>query len=192
MTTTKDMQAPADGALVPTALFDPAEAGGQLAVPDRAAIVAMLGAQPVPFEQWLRSLLTEERFEEADHDAAAFSIARAVLLAETSEAALSALTLVSVGTDMCVKPGDRSSVIEFRGARPMLSTFEDGPGCFAIIDGHDLAEDRPLTMSCGGRGVQLVLMKHMMEGWMPFRGVLVRRLKPTQAGYYPVNLEQGI
>lgn len=191
MTDTPDTDLTAAGQL-PIPAGPDGYTSGELAIPSRAEMMQILGSQSIPFRAWVAALMEAERFEDDAPEERASSIVRAILLAETSEAALAATDLKSADDLVGTEPGSRSNVLEIRGAKPLSSSYDDGPSCFAIIDARDLAEGADVMFSCGARAVQTVVMKHMWEGWTPFKAVLTRKRKPTQRGFYPLNLEGGI
>lgn len=166
--------------------------GTALAIPSRAEMAEILGTRATDFKGWVRALSDLADFVEEDKEDRGLSIVKAILTAETSEAVFAAMNLQSAN-DLCgTEPGGRSSVLEFTGATPLESKYEQGPSCFAIFYARDLAEGRDLSFSCGARAVQAAVIAHMVRGWMPFKASLVRRSKPTEAGFYPLNLESGV
>lgn len=167
-------------------------AGTDLAIPTPSELAQLLGQRRIPMDRWITTLVTEERFEETDKEDPALGMLRSILLAESSEAVFAAMNVVSVKDLIGPEPGASSNVFEIRGAQPLESTFDEGPGAFAIIHAFDLAEQLPVTLSTGARSVQAAIIAHMINGWMPFKGKFTRKRRPTQAGYYPLNLERGI
>lgn len=166
--------------------------GAELAVPSRDEMAAIIGANPIDYRAWVRALITDEAMEETDTEEASLTLVRAILAAETSEAALGVTSVISVKELLGETPGARSNVYEITDVRPMASTFDEGPGSFVVISARDLAEGVDVTLSCGARAVQAVLMKHKYEAWLPLKAMFTRRLKPTRAGFYPINLEAGV
>lgn len=172
-------------------VFTPAP-GRELAVLTPAEVTDLLGAHRLPVKAWLAALAEQEAFEETDAEDASLSILRAIMTAETPAAAFAAMQALSVKDLLGDEPGARTNVYELRGATPLASTFEDGPSCFAVIDAFDLAEQVPVTLTCGGRAVQAFCLAAEVRGWLPVKVVFTRRRKPTRKGYYPVNIEAGI
>lgn len=171
----------------------PAAAPGTgLAVMDRAEIDKLLGAHVIPVRDWVAALVEQEAFEESETEDASLSIVRAILTAASPEAAFAAMQCISVKDLLGDDPGARSNVFQINGARPLASTFEEGPSCFCVIDAIDLAERQAVTLSCGARAVQAFLVGAIINGWLPTRAVFTRRRKPTRRGFYPVNLEAGV
>lgn len=175
----------------PRAPFEPAP-GTALATITPAEVTELLGAHRLPVKAWLSALAEQEAFEETDAEDASLSILRAIMTAETPEAAFGAMQALSVKELLGDDPGARSNVFELRGATPLASTFEEGPSCFAVIDAFDLAQQIPVTLTCGARAVQAFCLAAQVRGWLPIRVVFTRRRKPTRKGYYPVNVEAGI
>lgn len=68
----------------------------------------------------------------------------------------------------------------------MQSDFGDGDQLYAIIQGS--VAGKPTTLSCGARTpmVQLLIMRS--QGWFPALLQLCKSPRPTEAGFYPLNL----
>lgn len=166
--------------------------GTALALPTEAELVQLLGAAVIPVPEWIAALTKQAEFEETDEEDAALSIVRAILLASTPQEVFGAMNTQSVDELLGKDPGARTQVFEIYGATPLKSTYEEGPSCFAVIRAYDLAEQVPVTLSCGGVAVQSAILAHMLHGWLPMRAFFTRRRKPTRRGFYPINLESGV
>jgi hypothetical protein len=175
-------------------LFTPAgrpAANTDLAVPDLAEVQKILGAQAIPFKEWALAVAKGQEFPTEAEEDPGFSIVAAILTARTSAEVFAAMDLKRTEDILDNGPGARTPVMEISGAIPLASTFEEGPGAFSVVKARWLAEAENFTFSVGARAVQAAIMAHMINGWMPFTCVLVRRRTPTRAGYYPLNLEAG-
>lgn len=183
-------QVVADGQIVPGPRAAPA--GTELAPLTPAELQSILGARVIPVREWALALVDAEQFEEDPSEDAAFGVVKAIMLANSSEAVFAAMDM-RTGDDLIGKePGARSNVLEIYGAFPMVSRFEEGASCFSIVRAKDLAEGVEFSFSTGARAVQAAVLAHMVQGWTPFKAVLTRRSRPTQKGFYPLNLDRGI
>ena len=184
--------------LVPTETYPPgtkAPARGQL-VPTlgkltSAELEALLAPATMDYTTWLRSILTDERLEEGDPEEAGIGILASILLAETSEAALAAVDLKRAKALCGDTPGGKSPLLEITGARGMVSSFTEGAPAYAIVQAVIISTGERIQFTTGARAVQAVILKHIGEGWMPFRAILTMRAHPTKRGFYPLNLEAG-
>lgn len=179
-----DDQEPVTGQLV--------ERSTALAIPTPHELDQLLGGYTVNMRDWLAAMIQAEQFEESDTEDQALAIIRAIVTSKTSAAVFAAMDLKTTADLVGPDPGDRSNVLEIRGARPLASTYDEGPGTFIVIDAYDLAEQYELTFSCGAAAVQAAIWAHIANGWMPMKAAIVRRRKPTRKGFYPLNLESGI
>ena len=185
-----------DGVLVPTETYPPGAAPAaraQLAPTlgnlDAAELEQLLAPATMDYATWLRSIITDERLEDSDPEEAGVGILAAILLAETSAAALSALDLKRAKTLCGDTPGGISPMLEITGARGMVSSYEEGAPAYAIVQAIVLDTGERIQFTTGARAVQAVILKHIGEGWMPFRARLAIRRMPTKRGYYPLNLQ---
>ena len=167
--------------------------GGQaLATLDGAAISELLAPYTVTLREWLTMLLSDQDFPEDKGDDMGIGVLAAILSAETSEEAMNALELRRAKGDLTDgTPGSRSPLLEIIGGRAVQSRFEEGAACYAIVDAIIVHSGERIRFSTGARAVQAVIVKHIAEGWVPFRGILTVRSHPTQRGFYPMNLEFG-
>lgn len=142
--------------------------------------------------QWIRYLMATEEPPESDPDEMALGMMAQILLASTSEEALAALDLQRAKTMCGGEPGGRSPVLEIRGARALKSDYEDGAAVYCIVQAVQLDTGERIQFTTGARAVQMVIAKHLYEGWIPFRGALEIRREKTRRGFYPLNLVGGI
>jgi hypothetical protein len=169
-----------------------ARPGTELAPLTPAELREILGTRVIPIREWVQALNDVAEFQESDQEDKSLSVVKAIMLATTSEEIFAAMDMRTAKELTGDQPGGRSNVLEIFGAWPMKSTFEDGASCFAVISAHDLATDERFTFSCGARAVQTAVMMHMVIGACPFKAVVTKRSRPTEAGFYPLNLERGI
>lgn len=193
-----DVPGAEDAALVPTEVYAPGK--GQRTttalVPtlgnlDAQELEALLAPATMDYSTWLRSLLTDDRLEESDPDEAGIGILASILLAESSEQVLAAMDLKRAKALCGGEPGGHSPLLEITGARGMVSSFEEGAPAYAIVQAIVVETGERIQFTTGARAVQAAILKHIGEGWMPFRAILTIRRMPTRRGYYPLNLEAG-
>jgi hypothetical protein len=188
-TTTSDEQAE----LAPTAVPQAAPAAAvATALPTASQILDILGDSVLPIIPWAQALAERAEFEETDEEDPSLAVVKSILLAATSDEVFAAMNVLSVKDLVGEEPGGRTNVFEIHGATPLKSTYEEGASCFAVIRAFDLAEQTPVTLSCGGRAVQAAILAHIVHGWLPVRVVFTRRRKATRRGFYPLNMERGI
>lgn len=171
----------------------PAGPGTQLAVPfTRAEIDAILAPHTIDMRTWIRGIMTDDDFPESDPDAMALGMLAQILAADSSAAALNAFAL-DRAREMCGnEPGGKSPVLEITGARALKSDYAEGAACYAIISAIRLTDGEKIQFTTGSKAVQMMVWKHMFEGWMPFRCMLEIRKERTKRGFYPLNLVAGI
>jgi len=154
----------------------------------QAEIDQLLAPAAVSMRDWLAGILSNEEFPEADPEQMALGMLAQILMAKTSQEALSAFDL-DRAKEMCGgEPGGRSAVLEIQGARPLKSDYAEGAACYVIVQCVELATGERKQFTTGSRAVQTVIFKHIYEGWMPFRAMLEIRKERTKAGFYPINL----
>jgi hypothetical protein len=155
-------------------------------------IQRLLEPHTVSLQTWLQGLLSNEDFPESDPEEMAIGMIAQILLASTSEEALSAFAL-DRAKELCGgEPGGKSPVLTITGARPLRSDYAEGAACYVIVDAVRKVDGERVRFTTGARAVQAVILKHMHEGWMPFDAMLEIRSERTRAGYYPLNLVSGI
>lgn len=158
----------------------------------QADIEALLAPRTISLKQWLTGVLSEDEFPEDDPDEMALGMLASVMAAESSEEAL-AVFQMDRAKEMCGNtPGGRSNVLEILGARPLSSSFDEGAACYVIIRARDLAEGHIVQFTTGSRAIQVLLIKHITMGWLPFKARLEIRSQPTRRGFHPINLIAGI
>lgn len=168
---------------------------GVLAVQDRlttSELELLLSPHTVSPVNWIRSLMTNDEWPESDPEEMALGMMAQILMAESSDEALKALDLERA-KDLCGgAPGGRSPALEIYGARALKSEYEEGAACYTIISAVNLQTGEKIRFTTGARAVQMVVAKHLYEGWIPFRAALEIRREKTRNGFYPLNLVGGI
>jgi hypothetical protein len=165
--------------------------GGQLATVDDNAIAALFDQPALDIVGWARALAQNAAYDDDGDASPELDMVIAILSASSSAEAM-AVTNVRTAEDLIgTEPGGHSPLLQITGARPLKSTFKEGPPCFCIVDATIKATGEAIKLSTGGRTVQAVILAHVNRGWLPFEAILTRRLKPTRAGFYPLNLEAG-
>ena len=158
---------------------------------DAARLEELLKPATLDLGSWLEHLLTDERLEEQDADDVGMGVLASILLAETPEQALTALDLKRAKTLCGDTPGGHSPLLVITGARGMVSTYEEGAPCYAIVQAIIKGTGERIQFTTGARAVQALILKMMGHGWMPFEAILTIRAHPTRRGYYPLGLEAG-
>lgn len=166
--------------------------GATLAVPfTQSELDRMLQPYQVDFRAWLTTLLTDTEYPEQSSEESALGMLAQILTAGDVDEMFAAMQMERA-KDLCGnEPGGHSFVMDITGARPMKSTFEEGPGTFVICSAIEVASGRKFQFTTGARAVQASVAMAMHKGWMPLRCVLVIRSRATARGYYPLNLEAG-
>jgi hypothetical protein len=169
--------------------------GAALAEVERFSVAELdrlLSPHTVNPREWIVYLMTNEEMPEADADEQTLGMLASILLAGSSEEALSALDLQRARELCGGEPGGRSPVLEFYGARALKSDYEEGATCYMIADAVRLDTGERCRFTTGARAVQMVMAKHCYEGWLPFKGALEIRRERTRRGFHPLNLVGGI
>jgi hypothetical protein len=151
----------------------------------------ILAPKSLDLTAWLKALVSDTEFDEAEAGDASLNILTQILMASSPDAALSVTEIDNAESLGVTEPGDVSPLLEILDAMPLPSSFEDGASTFTVVQAINTVTGQRVTFSCGGRAVQVVLIKFMGEGWMPFKAVLAKRRKPTRRGFYPLNLQAG-
>lgn len=172
-------------------LLEPYAPAGTVATVTPGEIEQLLQARALPVVQWAQALLNKAEYEEDADTDPALEIVAAILGGTTSAEILAATNMKTAEDLIGTEPGGHSPLLEITDARPLKSTFTAGPSCFCVIGATIVATSEQFKFTCGARGVQAAILAHVYRDLMPFQAILVRRLKPTRAGYYPLNLEAG-
>jgi hypothetical protein len=158
----------------------------------QAEIDMILAPHTVDMRTWLYGIMSTDDFPESDPDAMALGMLAQILTATSSAEALAMFSL-DRARDMCGnEPGGKSGVIEIFGARALKSTYAEGAACYSIISAVRLTDGERFQFTTGSKAVQMMIWKHMYQGWMPFKAMLEIRKEKTQRGFYPLNLVAGI
>jgi hypothetical protein len=158
----------------------------------QADIDVILAPATISLKEWLIGITTEDDFPESDPEAMALGMLAQILQAKTSEEALTAFQVDRAKTMCGDTPGGKSAVLEIRGARPLRSDYAEGSACYVVVDAVRAVDGELARFTTGSKAVQMVILKHVWEGWMPFHAMLEIRSEKTKKGFYPLNLVQGI
>lgn len=116
--------------------------------------------------------------------------------AEQSQAAIVARILQAGDPDAVLDMGQPVGAdeleqvpLEVNGVRWMKSTFEEGPGVYAVIDAVRGDNNEPVKVTTGSTNVMTQLLKLQTMGALPQRVKIVKSARPTQSGYYPYWLQ---
>ncbi len=165
--------------------------GTAVAVLTDEELAEILQPHALDLRGWVTALMTDSDFEEDTEVDPAYAMMASILSAETSEEVFAAMD-VKKAKEMCGgEPGGHSPRLLITDARPLQSTFQEGPSCFVIVSATYKADGTKVKFTTGARAVQAAIIKHMHAGWMPIDCVMTIRKTPTRAGFYPLNLEAG-
>lgn len=164
--------------------------GTALAVPfAQTELDTMLAPYQVDMRSWLATLLTGTEYPESDAEESALGMLAQILTAGDVDEMFAAMQMERA-KEMCGgEPGGRSFVMDITGARPMKSSFTEGPGTFVIVSAVEVASGRKFQFTTGARAVQASIAMAMHKQWLPLRCVMTIRRQATQRGFYPLNLE---
>lgn len=156
-----------------------------------AELDELLAPHAVDMRSWLTTLMTEAEFPEQSADESTFGMLAAILTAGDVDEMFAAMQMERAKALCGGEPGGKSFLMSITGARPMRSTFDEGPGVFAIFQAVEVATGRKFQFTTGARAVQAAVAGAMVKGWMPLTCLLTIRRQATQRGYFPLNLESG-
>jgi hypothetical protein len=116
--------------------------------------------------------------------------------AQQSQAGIVARILGAEGADKVLDMGEPTKAEELEqvpllvnGVSWQRSTFEEGPGVYAVIDAVREDQNEPLKVTCGSVNVMTQLLKLQTMGAFPQKVKIVKSSKPTASGYYPFWLQ---
>lgn len=162
---------------------------GELVKPDdpRAAteldaMLAEIAGNEPSAQEILQAIVGGEDFPEAD--------------AQQSQVAIVARILQAEGADGVLDMGDplkaeemEGVAINVYGVRWFRSSFEEGPGVYAVMDAQRVDDEERVKVTCGGVNVMTQLLKLQASGLLPQRVKVVKASRPTRSGYYPYWLQ---
>lgn len=88
-----------------------------------------------------------------------------------------------------VHAGDVLDVpLEITAVKWQSSAYELGANCYAVMDAVNLATGEQTIVTCGAVPVQTQLLRLWVGGMLPITAMIVRSVRPTKAGFYPMWL----
>lgn len=176
---------PTDGGNLPV----PSEATGEFVKPDdpRAkaeldAMLAQIVGQEPSAQEILQAIVGSEDLPEASAQQSQAGIVARILGAE------GAAGVLDMGEPIKAEELEQVS-LEVRGVRWFSSTFEEGPGVYAVIDATRLDNDERIKVTCGGVNVMTQLLKLQTMSAFPQKVKIVKASRPTKSGFYPYWLQ---
>lgn len=185
----KETDAPKAGDTPPSAPSDKPAQSGELVAPDdpraKAELDAMLaqivGPEPSA-QEILQAIVGGESLPEST--------------AEQSQAGIVARILGAEGPDKVLDMGEPTKAEELEqvpllvsGVSWQRSTFEEGPGVYAVIDAVREDTQEQLKVTCGSVNVMTQLLKLQTMRAFPQKVKIVKSQRPTKSGYYPFWLQ---
>jgi hypothetical protein len=76
-----------------------------------------------------------------------------------------------------------------RGVRWMRSTFDEGPGVYAVVDASRDDNEEQVKVTCGSVNVMTQLLRLQTMDAFPQKVKIVKSSRPTKSGYYPYWLQ---
>lgn len=146
-----------------------------------AMLAQIVGAEPSA-QEILQAIVGGEDLPEAS--------------AQQSQSGIVARILSAVGADAVLDMGEPTKAEELEqvplnvtGVRWMRSTFDEGPGVYAVVDATRTDNDEQVKVTCGGVNVMTQLLKLQTMGAFPQNVKIVKATRPTKSGYYPYWLQ---
>lgn len=183
----KGSEAPKEPPAAPVA--EQAPAGGELVSVDdpraEAELQAMLDqiAGPEPSAQEiLQAIVGGEDLPTSDAQQSQAGIVARILAAGSADAVL------DMGEPTKAEDLEQVS-LRITGVRWMKSTFDEGPGVYAVADATRLDTDEKIKVTCGGVNVMTQLLRLQTMKALPQDVKIVKAQRPTKSGYYPYWLQ---
>lgn len=146
-----------------------------------AMLAQIVGKEPSA-QEILQAIVGGESLPESTAEQSQAGIVARILGADTPEATL------DMGEP--VKAEDLEQVtLNVSGVRWMRSTFDEGPGVYAVIDAVREDTGEAIKATCGSVNVMTQLLKLQTMQAFPQRVKIVKSQRPTQSGYYPFWLQ---
>lgn len=146
-----------------------------------AMLAQIVGAEPSA-QEILQAIVGGEDLPEAS--------------AQQSQSGIVARILGAGGADAVLDMGEPTKAEELEqvplnvtGVRWMRSTFDEGPGVYAVVDATRTDNDEQVKVTCGGVNVMTQLLKLQTLGAFPQNVKIVKSSRPTKSGYYPYWLQ---
>lgn len=146
-----------------------------------AMLAQIVGAEPSA-QEILQAIVGGEDLPEAS--------------AQQSQSGIVARILSAGGAEAVLDMGEPTKAEELEqvplnvtGVRWMRSTFDEGPGVYAVVDATRTDNDEQVKVTCGGVNVMTQLLKLQTMGAFPQNVKIVKATRPTKSGYYPYWLQ---
>jgi hypothetical protein len=146
-----------------------------------AMLAQIVGAEPSA-QEILQAIVGGEDLPEAS--------------AQQSQSGIVARILGAAGADAVLDMGEPVKAEELeqipllvKGVRWMRSTFDEGPGVYAVADAVRIDNEEQVKVTCGGVNVMTQLLKLQTMGVLPQKVKIVKASRPTKSGYYPYWLQ---
>jgi hypothetical protein len=146
-----------------------------------AMVAEIIGKEPSA-QEVLQAIVGGESLPESTAEQSQAGIVARILAADSPEAAL------DMGEPVKAEELEQV-VLNVSGVRWMRSTFEEGPGVYAVIDAVREDTEEAIKATCGSVNVMTQLLKLQTMAAFPQRVKIVKSQKPTQSGYYPFWLQ---
>lgn len=146
-----------------------------------AMVAEIVGKEPSA-QEIIQAIVGGESLPESTAEQSQAGIVARILAADSPEAAL------DMGEPVKAEELEQV-VLEVSGVRWMRSTFEEGPGVYAVIDAVREDTTEAIKATCGSVNVMTQLLKLQTMQAFPQRVKIVKSQKPTKSGYYPYWLQ---
>lgn len=146
-----------------------------------AMVAEIVGKEPSA-QEIIQAIVGGESLPESTAEQSQAGIVARILAADSPEAAL------DMGEPVKAEELEQV-VLNVTGVRWMRSTFEEGPGVYAVIDAEREDTNEAIKATCGSVNVMTQLLKLQTMAAFPQRVKIVKSQKPTKSGYYPFWLQ---
>lgn len=168
---------------------EPPAASGEVVAPtdprakqELDAMLAQIVGNEPSAQEILQAIVGGEDLPEASAQQSQSGIVARILGAEGAEGVL------DMGEP--IKAEELEQVpLQINGVRWMRSTFDEGPGVYAVADALREDTGEQVKVTCGGVNVMTQLLKLQTMGAFPQRVKIAKSQRPTKSGYYPYWLQ---
>lgn len=146
-----------------------------------AMLAQVVGAEPSA-QEILQAIVGGEDLPESTAEQSQAGIVARILAADDATGVL------DMGEP--VKAEDLEQVgLTVTGVRWMRSTFDEGPGVYAVIDATRDDNQEQVKVTCGSVNVMTQLLRLQTMSAFPQKVKIVKSSRPTKSGYYPYWLQ---